>query len=545
MRKPITLCVLTLAIFASAAVAQDAVEKAKKAMASGNFEQAMLLLEEDYDHVVKTPAALELLCEAAVKAGKYDRAITYSVKLTDLDATRPGGFKSGALAFYYRAEEAKSSTNPSPGRIMGFYEESRSMSTTYLKLKSDDVEMWSLLGQTHYWLEDHTKSVVAFEKCSQLDPKNVDHLLKLARAHRLGGDAKAAAKTLDRSIAIDPTDANLYKAKGDAIGAAGDPVSAAAVYAKALTAKKLDNATAGQCATNIWNILGGKNEWDKALEYYEAWSKASPRNGWPVWYVGWCHVKKSDDATGIKKFKKAWELAGNNYPDAATAAAQCHWRLAIPGNDASKIDMKHFEHAVRWYCKAHQVKPTGYGARDNEPMSKVMVIFIYLANNGHLKDGAGLLEGIALKADSKDWRVLNNLGLYYRDTGGSRRGSAGKRLCKKSADYYVRASEGVVKSPTATPKERAAVLNDTGVLFHFPQYQIKDLQKGIGYYMKALSHDENCIDANENMGLCMNELGKYEEAIPYFKRVLAQPDQSGRRVSRGGLRRAERNIKDN
>jgi Tfp pilus assembly protein PilF len=75
------------------------------------------------------------------------------------------------------------------------------------------------------------------------------------------------------------------------------------------------------------------------------------------------------------------------------------------------------------------------------------------------------------------------------------------------------------------------------------------METGMKYYMRAAALEPESratsigwIDANENMGICMNALGKYEEAIPYLKKVLKQ--QPNRRVSLRQLRRAEDGIKD-
>ena len=117
-----------------------------------------------------------------------------------------------------------------------------------------------------------------------------------------------------------------------------------------------------------------------------------------------------------------------------------------------------------------------------------------------------------------------------------------KAMCMKSLKYYVKAAELVLKDPEATPQEKAGVINDTGVLYQFPQYFTNDMETGIKCYERALTYDPGHADSNENMGLCMSTLGKYEEAIPYFKKVLES--EPNRRMSLRGLRRAEAELKD-
>ena len=81
------------------------------------------------------------------------------------------------------------------------------------------------------------------------------------------------------------------------------------------------------------------------------------------------------------------------------------------------------------------------------------------------------------------------------------------------------------------------MLNDTGVIY---DYQLGNMEKGLDYYRQALQHDATYIDALENLALCFNKLGKYEEAIPLFQKVLEQ--DGGRAVARRGMSEAKKAV---
>lgn len=560
--KPSTLALLVLAASALIVgpVAAQPLADARKAMQAQEFAKAVEILEGDWDNVKANSTALSTLTEAALKAGLYDRCMTYSAQLVQLDEENPVGYRCGAQAFYWRAEEAKQGTGATPGKIKGLYEESKSLNQQYLKLKPKDVEMWSLLGHALYWLEEHEESAKAFDRCATLEPKNAGHINMLARAYRLAGKFDEAARAMDRAIAMDPDNAALIKGKADVLWFKADAAKDAAgykaageCYGKALRAKNLDDATASACAQVLWSIYGGSKDWDGGIAQLKGWADAHERNPVPHWWIGWYEQSRANYEAAKAAYEQCWKVSGGRMATGAVGVGDMYWSMAYPKKadgtaDFSKSpsDVKMLEEAVKWFCKAQGVSNWNWNGKKNEPVNKCVAIFLACANSGNLDAGAAMLENHALKAAPDNWNILNNLGLYYRDKGGAARD---KTLCVKSKDYYVRAAELVLKDQEATNESKARVLNDTGVLFHFPQYQINDMETGMRYYEKALTYEPEdhkssigWYDAHENMGLCMNTLGKYEEAIPYFKKVLER--EPGRRMSLRGLRTAERELKD-
>jgi len=546
-----SLCYLSLvaALLCVSAAAQDVIAEAKKELDAKNYDRVIELLEDKYDDIKDDQKAIELLADATLKAGKYDRCIFYANRLADMAPEYPEGHKYGAQAFYWRAEEAKTDPGATPGKINGLYEEARGFARQYLKLKPDDAEMWWFCGHTLYWLEEHDESAAAFGQAFKLDPNNTKYLTDQSRAHRLAGKFDEAAAVMDKAIAANPDNATLIKDKAEVLlfkanASKKDEDSRAAgkVYGDALAAKTLSGEIAATCTNALWAIYGKNKDYDEALGYITAWAAAHPKDPSPYWWAGWYQRQKGAEQEALAAYTRCWDVSGQKWASAAADIGEQHRRMAYSkpdGDGQARIeDVKQLETAVDWLCKAQQI-PWNWGGAAREPLTKCINIFLACANGGHLADGARMLEEKCLKVAPDNWQILNNLGLYYRDQGGMQRDKA---LCDKSRKYYVKAADLVCEDPNASGNWKARVLNDAGVLFHFPMYMVRDMETGMKYYMKALTFDPEWVDANENMGICMNALGKYEEAIPYLEKALKQ--ENDRRVSLRELRKAKRALND-
>ena len=279
------------------------------------------------------------------------------------------------------------------------------------------------------------------------------------------------------------------------------------------------------------------------LEGLDKWLADHPKDATAWWWRGYAGFQKGDLKDAAKSYEKSWEVSGETLGSAARSAGDAHWRMGSPADaqgmpQYDKANKDELKLAFKWFAKAQAVKNWNWGA--NSPASDMVNLFVGLQQNGHLDFAAKQVEEVCLPSAPKNWRLLNILGLYYRDKGGIDRSAEGAAMCKKSANYYEAATKSVVNDPNSTGPEKAQILNDTGVLFHWPQYRINDMDKGIEFYRLALSYDATYVDANENMGICMNELGKYEEAIPYLEKVLEV--QPNRPVARRQLARAKKGL---
>lgn len=532
------------------AVAQEGpVERARAALEAGNPSRAMEILEAEYSSIKENVDAVALLADCALQSGAFDSGISYSLRVIALAPDRLDGHRIAAQSFYWRAEEAKTEPSSTSARVNGFYEESVTSCTEYLKRDPKNLDIWNLKGHAFYWLERHKESAEAFEAAAKLDPKSVDILSNLARAYGLAKDDAKMSATMDRAMTLDPQNGALNLSKAQFLAASGTPeamAAAADACAAGLKKRNVTWETGNGSAGFILNAYGKDGSWDKAVAAMDGWVKAHPEDGAAWWWHGDTLFRAGQVDKAAQSFEKSWKVSRESLASSARSVGHCYWRLACPLNEKNEPDYRKADKALaskafQWFAKAQAVRNWDWAYAGSEPVTDMFNLFIGLQANGHLDYAVQEIEKTCLPSAPESWMLLNILGLYYRDAGGAAGGAKGKEWCAKSAQYYESASRSVLADANASGPQKAQILNDTGLLFHFPQYQINDLEKGMEYYRKALSHDANYIDANENFAICLNALGKHEEAIPYLETVLkAEP---GRRVSRNQLEIAKRGLK--
>jgi tetratricopeptide (TPR) repeat protein len=527
------LALVLLGLGAIPASAQDElVAKAREAREAGRLQEAADLLEEAYAKIKKNREALQILADCNLKLGDTGRAMDYAQKALELDEKDLESLRLAAVAFCARAEAKKQEPGATSGSINGLYEDGISFMDRYLELAAGDAEILSLKGQTLYNLSRFAESVASLAKAVEADPENVDTYYFLARTQRAGGEAEAAMATFDRAIARHPDLAWLYLEKGHTVGSAQTEeavLAAAPIYGAALAAKQLDPTTRTEATNAIWGILGTREKFAEAEALCSAWAEAHPDDAYAYWWEGFYRTRQKRDQDALESFAKSFKVSQGELGSAALEAGFCKWRMGD------------LESAAQWMVKAQGASIKNWtGDKNRSPVAQIVLMAKTYADKGDLAKGAKFLEDYGLKADPNEWWVLNSLGFWLRDYGASLTGDRSKEVCRKSASYYERACTAVADDPTASATERAQVHNDCGVLFHWPQYHIEDLAKGVAYYEKALKYDPNYLDALENLGLCMNILNRYEEAIPLFEKVLKQQPQ--RVVSRRGLAKAKREL---
>lgn len=519
--------------------AQEEVEKAKKAHAAGEFDRVVALLDELYPKLSGNAEAVWLLADATVQTGAFDRALTYAVKAVDLDPKSFAANRTAAMAFFGRAEEAKTGPGATQTKIEGFYEEALSFADAATRLKADDAEMWAVKGEVAFQLSQGPVSAAAYEKAAALVPDNVDFLYYAARGHALAGKNAEAVALMTKATAAKPDEGWLWRELGTMLAKGGDAdaaTKAAEAFGKAIAAKNFDDVTRRDAPVGIMNALGATNP-AKARELVEPWTKLRPSDPFGWWWVGHFAAAAKDDATAIEAYTKSFEVSNGRQADAALFVGDA---IARQANAGGRIDMDKLNLAAQWATKAAKVRDYSWDGAGARPAWSILGYAFPLVNAGRNEDAGLYLEKYALPLAPEDHAVLNSLGLVWRDAGGRAGGRSSKSVeaWTKSRDYYVKASSLVVKDDAATGTTKAQILNDTGLMFH---YHFDDIAKGVEYYRKALSFDAGYIDALENMGLCLDRLGKHEEAISYFERVLK--DQPNRFVSVRGLEKAKASLK--
>jgi tetratricopeptide (TPR) repeat protein len=350
-------------------------------------------------------------------------------------------------------------------------------------------------------------------------------------------------------MASQPDNSAFDLMKAHTIAADGTEASLAAAAdaaAKGLTKRNVTWETRKGAAGQIQSAYAKDGTWDKAIAAMDGWVKAHPNDSAAWWWHGDTLFRASKADKAAESFEKSWKVSKETLASSARSAGYCYWRLACPPGangapDYSNADKAMATKAFQWFATAYGVKGWDWTYAGSGPDEDLENLFVGLQSNGHEVWAAEQVEKVCLPLAPDCWRLLNIAAFFNRGLGEAAGGSKGKEIFAKSTKYYVDAAKAVEKDASAPAIRKAQVLNDTGLMFSFPQYQNKDIEKGMDYYRRALAADPTFGDANENLGLCLNSLGKFEEAVPYFEKVLAADPT--RRVSRGGLERARQGLK--
>jgi|GEM_PF-7123675 tetratricopeptide (TPR) repeat protein len=526
LRQPITTIAL-LALSLLPVVAQDdVVAKAEGLHKEGKFQEAADLLSEQWDALQKNAKGLALLARCQLDLGDNDRAMQVIVKACALETTKAEYQKLAAQIFWARAEEAKAGPGATQGKIDSYYEEALNFVVAALKLDPKDLESATLAGELAWNLNRPSDSATYFEAAAAIEPSESNHLFFAARGHRGAKNFGKALENLDKALKLRADAGWLWREKGHVIMESGGALAADQAlpcYQSALTAKEVDLQTIQEVGNAIWALRGATGDPAGAQKIMEAWSKAHPGEARAKWWIGYYLAQQKQWKEAIVSFTAALDAWNGAYPEAALEAGNCAREL---GDLAA---------AAEWWGKAQK----SLGANSNSGSNAVLIAVGPLFEANKFQDAITVLEHYA-KFAPPNFSVYNNLGFALRELGSMKNREskqAARDLWMRSKDWYEKASEEVLATPTADATTKAQTLNDTGLMFH---YHLDDVASGVKYYRRALEQDPNFGDALENLAICCNILGKFDEAVPLLEKVLkAQP---GRPVALRELGKAKKGL---
>ena len=501
---PVKAMLFTLVLFCASATSfaqnepktlPEAMEIATKALAAEKFEEADNALAAVKAAANKDPKALVLWAKVAAGLGDFVRGSGLAGGAVKLDAKFAEGWQVLGECFLAAGEQAMNDGRSSMGRVENFFTQAVDAFDRAAKEGYEPKDAaYQRKGNALWFLSKFPEASKAFEECAKLRPDDAQPLLWAAQAEK----------------------------------AAANMTRAAEFAAKGFSAKNLPIDDAKALASLILEVNGPQKKFAETVEAYQKWADIYPKSEVPLNWIA--HVrtleKRYDEAIVI--FTKAFDLSGKSNANTA---------LDLGKAFGSRGDVKA---AVGWFKKAHELRKT-WDTPADQPIAQVNFFVFQMAQNRQFAEAIELMEKECAEMMKNDFRSWSNLGLYWRDWADSTpRSKAEDKLArnKKALAAYEKAEELCMRDPLATATDKALVLNDLGVIH---DYNLGDMAKGFECYKRAVAADPNYVDACENMGLCLNKLGKHEEAIPYFDRVLAQ--QPNRRVSLGGKRAAEAALK--
>jgi tetratricopeptide (TPR) repeat protein len=494
---------------------KEAIAAANKAFDAGRYDEADRAFEEVAAAAMDNFEAMFLRARINYALGEYGRTTTYADAAIKLDPSNFDVHMLSGNAFFAAGDLARDDGSSSQSRVMGFYRNSADSFAKAAELKPADPTPLAYRGHALFWVGEDMldKSAEAFEKALAIREE--------------GGFFFGLARTLAAKAEAEDRLANDKKSDDLRAKAAATRAKAVATAKKGLSTRVLDPVDADALAKIVFASAEKSKNYVEAFEAYKAWTEAHPKDSGAFVWAGFAKARQGDEAGASEHYAKAWDVSGRKNAVAAYELGLSHVRRG------------EHEKSCEWFAAAIDARPEGWDATEG-PIGQLLGVGNAFAEKGDFAKATALVEKWALVRAKDSWRVHNNLGLWYRDWADrlGRRGGEAKAKNEAALKHYAKAAELVVADPDASGNWKARVLNDYGVIF---DYQMGDMERGLKEYRRALSFDPEWIDALENVGLCMNKLGKYEDAIPLFKKVLAQ--QPDRMVSRRGLDTATSKLK--
>jgi tetratricopeptide (TPR) repeat protein len=474
---------------------QQVLASAQQAYDQKRLEQAEEILNEARSLVHDDAKAVMLRAQVNFELGEFGKAETFAGRATELAPNDVEAKLLRSKSLFQQAEAAKASPLNSGTRINAFYEGAIVELDKVAKIKPDHPELMALKAECLFWLDRVPEAIELWEARRKAKPDDPEPLLRIAQMQlRLKNEDAALKAATDGLVTKGPS-----SLRGDLAGV-------------------------------VFAVLNPRGKLAEMFAAFKAWNAAHPDDPQAYLWMGYTRAVEKNFDEAVTLYQKGFDVSGKKHSGIALETGN----VLFARGDAAKGDLPK---AAEWYGTALKLQ-SAWNDPVNNPLVRLNAVAGSFVQKGEYAKGIEILEKHALPGGLSDRDTMNNLGLFYRDWAdrGGRR-AEGKAKNEKALEYYLKASKLVLDDETATPKQKAQVLNDTGVIY---DYQLGDLEKGIDYYRQALKQDGTYIDALENLARCFNKLGKYEEAIPLFQKVLDK--EPARRVSLTGMSEARKAV---
>ncbi|MBK7036908.1 MAG: tetratricopeptide repeat protein [Bacteroidetes bacterium] len=138
-------------------------------------------------------------------------------------------------------------------------------------------------------------SIELLEEAQKLDPDRFDYPYELAYAHYLKKDYKGAIKILEKVEKHKDVTAQLFQLLGNSYDMIGKPEDAIEMYEKGV--KKFPNA--GNLYLELGIMQMGKEEYNKALDYYEKGIEVDPQFPSNYYWAARIYCNSSEEVWGM------------------------------------------------------------------------------------------------------------------------------------------------------------------------------------------------------------------------------------------------------
>ncbi|MEP7144698.1 MAG: tetratricopeptide repeat protein [Ferruginibacter sp.] len=337
------------------------------------------------------------------------------------------------------------------------------------------------IGNVHFYKEDYDNAIELYRKALLHDSANHHFLQSLKLAFREKGEIDKAIEYFDKAISGDPSNPELYNDLGDLYLEDKKDVDQAIEQYKKSLVHDLNNYH----TLNLLRLaFKEKGEVDKAIEYYDKSIIDDPENIMLYSGLGNLYLQdKKDYDKAIVQYESALKIDPKN--------PKVLYLLMKAFREKGELDK-----GIEYYDKAIAADP------DNVDLINDLGI-VYSVDK---KDYDKAIEQFkkAIEIDKNFAFAFRNLGFVY-----SEKGETGKAI-----DNFEKAKAADPLNPK--------LYRDLGRVYF---EDIKDYDKAIQQYTKALEMEPENSDAMYFLRKAFREKGEIDIVIGYFeKSIMNDPD---------------------
>lgn len=393
----------------SLVLASSAIEKANEAFASGEFQNALAILDEH--ETTNAKEALHAKLKIAKIIGNNELIVQITDKLLKLEPNNTEYLAEKALAQYQ----------------LGFWDNADKLMTTVVRRGTANTDVTNTIARYYLWKQDYQKATAYFKKVLRQSPHNNDAQLGLAYIQVWQEDNKAAIKILDQILKESPeyTDGLILRAWIYAWEK--DYANAKVLFTKAESLLYNHPETLnGLAKVYLWD-----NQPAQSISYYEHLLTIQPENPDVLLALGRLYRQQGQFEDAIDTLEKAFQIDSERIEIKEELDLARTWPQNIESNirdlrrnlSLNRGDTNEYltlGRAFRWNGQLQQAEKTFLEALHNDP-ENIQVMFglaqIYEGQE-RFKEARDLYEKIlALKPDFIEADIaLANLKSLYRPT---------------------------------------------------------------------------------------------------------------------------------
>ena len=344
----------------------------------------------------------------------------------------------------------------------------------------NDIDDWNDKGVIFDKLGRHDEALEAYDKALEIDPNDVVAWSNKGNALGSLGRTDEALKAFDKALEINPDNEYIWYNKGNDLGSLGRTDEALKAFDKALEI----NPNSAKAWYNKGNTLGKLGRHDEAIEAYDKALEINPDDV-NIWYNKGLSLKKFgryDEA--IEACNKALEIK----PNSADA-----W--SNKGNTLSKLGRR--DEAFEAYEKALEINPNDAVTWNNKSIA--------LEELGRYEE--------ALEAYDKALEIKPNFADAWYNKANAL-GNLGRT--DEAVKAYNKGLEFIDEVLKIDPENIDALRKKGDILF----FNFERNQEACDVYESLIKIEPRDINALHQKGRSLLGLGKYEEALNIFNKIL-------------------------